>query len=667
MSWNGISQVPAAFTASLSISAAKQWRSNPKRSHPQHRNGTSSFSILSRSRSEAVPKRSARKNDLLGPQKPVEVVLSSILADKSLDPTDAKLFQSMTPLRAELFARVLRNRTRHFTFVLDGVHGAHNLAAIARSCDAYGVQDLHIVPGSHDYSNAKGDPDASPRNISVIERFETETSVKQVSKGSHKWLTISEYDSVKDCLDVLRQSGYRIIVSSVSPSAKPLKSIDITTKCAFVFGNERFGVTKLTERQADELFTIPMLGFVESMNVSVAVATTACLIVDRAQSMVSRTDYLLSPEERRSLAHSWLTRRHRRSGPQKQLPTKREMTKLGVRIERAIVSQGLFPTIDENGLSESQYWEQKLRLDGYTGGRLATYLTKRKFGALGDKKYTKRCETISDCLSGTHALSCEVVRSTPSLSTTRKGILQYFKRLCRLINDDYGQHFDAHGMPLLPLFAPESDMKLEEVKRSISQISYAVCVELAQEEFGMSERDVRDVVQRTTYRDIATCILDTIKCKDKEKRSKFMELINEGFCSMAEVRSIVRDRHPKRKILLESTMLQGLNKQIHDEFSPVQRDALQIFLRMSHAAFLCSEIHQAVWNREAKCDYLLSIHSPRFCLLESVLCEAYSEMSMLLLSPYLAFLRLVFEWDQALVPLKNVSLTAFGDRVLSLS
>lgn len=663
MGWNPFSVTPAAFTTSLSLSAAKQWRLTLPVPQPQNRSPTSSFSILCRSRSKPVPQRSARKNDLLGPQKPAEAVLSSILEDKTLDPTDAALFRSLTPPRAELFARVLRNRTRHFTFVLDGVHGAHNLAAIARSCDAYGVQDLHIIPGSHDYSNAKGDPDASHRNTSVVERFETETSVTQVSKGSHKWLTISEYGSVKNCLDALRQAGYRIIVSSVSPSAKPLKSIDITSKSAFVFGNERFGVTKLMETQADELFTLPMLGFVESMNVSVAVATTACLIVDKAQSMVSRTEFLLSSKERRVLAHSWLTRRRKRPGPPKQLPTKREMTKLGIRIEKTIVSQGLFATIDEDTQIGAHYWDQKLRLDGNTGGRLATYLMKRKFGALGDKRYTKRCETISDCLCGTHALSCEVVRSTPSKSPLRRGTLMHFKRLCQLINDVYGQHFDTHGMPLLPLFAHESDMKLEEIRRSIPQICYSVCVELAQDEFGLSKKDVRDLIQKATHKEIASCILDTIKCKDKENRTKFLELVDNGFCNMAEVHRIVRDRHPRRDVLLESSLLPGLDRQVHDEFSPVQKDALQIFLRMSHAAFLCSEIHQAVWNREAKSDYLSRIHSPQFRLLESVLCESYSEMTMLNYSLSTTFLRLVFEWNQALIPLKNISKAAAGGSV----
>jgi len=116
---------------------------------------------------------------------------------------------------------------------------------------------------------------------SLVERFESQQSLQAVSKNCHRWLTIAEYDSVQPCLKELKRSGYKIIVSSLSADATPIHKIDLSEKCAFVFGNEKHGVTKEMEHSADGFFTIPMFGFVESMNVSVAVGTTASLATTR--------------------------------------------------------------------------------------------------------------------------------------------------------------------------------------------------------------------------------------------------------------------------------------------------------------------------------------------------------------------------------------------------
>ncbi|CAN8070095.1 unnamed protein product [Agarophyton chilense] len=597
--------------------------------------------------------RTKRSPDSAIPATPTSTTRTHLLNIRALHPDDARLFDALTPSRAQLFSRVLTNRTRHFTFVLDGVQGAHNLAAIVRSCDAYGIQDLHILTNPYPQNNPNTHQQAAVQNMSVLQRFEHDQSVRQVSKGCHKWLTIAEHNAAHDCVKNLKQAGYRVIVSSVSPSSKPLSSIDLSTKCAFVFGNERNGVTQLIMQHADDFFTIPMMGFVESMNVSVAVATTACLIMHRVHSLLPSPSFLLSAEQRRQLAHTWLTKRQPPHPCPKLLPTKRDMTRLGVRQESTIISNGLFCSVQDASLSDAQYWQEKLRLDVNTGIRISKYLAKRKFGALGDNDFGKRCQTICDGLSGTHALTYEVVRRSERFSTTRKGLFNYFKRLCQRVSASYQPYFDKRGVPLLPPFAPESQAKLEQVRLAIPKICYSVCLDAARTEWGLSKQQVDRIIESTRSQHYAHCILDTIQCNEQVRRAQFLDYVRHGANhSQRQVYQLVSGRYPDGTLLSLASAVR-LGHESICEFTTVEKDALHAFLRLSQAAYICSEIHFAVWSRESKADHLHRVHSPRFGLLESVLCDAYSDMVMLNASQEVAIARLVFEFDQVLAPLKH--------------
>lgn len=134
--------------------------------------------------------------------------------------------------------------------VLDGLADPHNSSAVLRSADAFGIQTIHVVVGRHGFRASRG-----------------------VSKGTHRWLDIVRYDDPESCGRRLKERGFAIYVAEMGASTAPEDLIRIP-RLAVVFGNEHRGVSPAMRAQADGTFSIPMRGFVESLNVSVAAAIT---------------------------------------------------------------------------------------------------------------------------------------------------------------------------------------------------------------------------------------------------------------------------------------------------------------------------------------------------------------------------------------------------------
>ncbi len=159
----------------------------------------------------------------------------------------------ITENRKLTFERILRNRTRHFTVVLEDIYQKHNTSAVVRSCDIFGIQDIHIIENKYN---------------SYVSN--------QVAKGSQKWIDFNEYNTEEyntdTCIESLRNSGYQLIATSPHNDSCVLKDFDISKKSAFVFGVEKAGVSEKMMREADGYLKIPMVAFTESLNVSVAAA-----------------------------------------------------------------------------------------------------------------------------------------------------------------------------------------------------------------------------------------------------------------------------------------------------------------------------------------------------------------------------------------------------------
>ncbi len=174
------------------------------------------------------------------------------------------------------FDRILSQRTRHITVAMEDIYQSHNASAVLRSCDCFGIQDVHIIEGRNKYSV---NPD--------------------VALGSSKWLNLIKYDQKEDntiaCFEALRGKGYRIIATTPHKDDIMLDELEIDEKTALVFGTEMEGLTDTAIENADAHVKIPMYGFTESFNISVSAAISLFHLTEKLRK--SAINWQLSEEE----------------------------------------------------------------------------------------------------------------------------------------------------------------------------------------------------------------------------------------------------------------------------------------------------------------------------------------------------------------------------------
>lgn len=201
--------------------------------------------------------------------------------------------QYLTDRRIELIEKILSQRTRHITLVLENIFQPHNMSAVVRTCECYGVQDLHIVDeGNHYEVN------------------------KHVLKGANKWIDIFKYkekkvNNTEVCLQKLKSDGYKILVTLPAVDGIPIQEVSISNKIALVMGNESDGISEEAKRLADQCVYIPMVGFTESMNISVSAAI--CLATLLPKLRLSNALWQLSEEEKEIIRLQWFKKSIRRS------------------------------------------------------------------------------------------------------------------------------------------------------------------------------------------------------------------------------------------------------------------------------------------------------------------------------------------------------------------
>lgn len=192
----------------------------------------------------------------------------------------------VTERRFNLFNTVIASRTRYISVVLEDIYQSHNASAVMRSCDCFGVQDLHIIENENPY-------EVNP----------------QIAMGSSQWLTLQHYntskDNTRDCINSLKKQGYRIVGTTPHPNSIPIQDFDISKgKFALMFGTELDGLTEQSIELSDELVRIPMVGFTESFNISVSAAL--CLYHFTSAIRASDVNWQLSEEEVLDVQLEWL-------------------------------------------------------------------------------------------------------------------------------------------------------------------------------------------------------------------------------------------------------------------------------------------------------------------------------------------------------------------------
>lgn len=186
--------------------------------------------------------------------------------------------------RLELMKRVIDNRTRNLVLALEEVHDPHNIAAVLRSAEAFGLQEIHIM-------RSVGYAKISPK----------------ITQGCEKWLDISFHGDVKRGVQNLRDRGFALYVASFTPRSVPLDKLDFSRPAALVLGNEHQGTSEFMEQEADSVFTLPMFGFTRSFNISVAAALTIYTAVQKRIELFGRSGDL-TDEEKEQLLTEWLKR-----------------------------------------------------------------------------------------------------------------------------------------------------------------------------------------------------------------------------------------------------------------------------------------------------------------------------------------------------------------------
>jgi len=194
------------------------------------------------------------------------------------------LMTFITPERKQKFLDHIRYRTRYIAIALEDIYQPHNASAVLRTCDCFGIQDVHIIENRNKY---EVNPD--------------------VALGSSKWLNLFTYNQHENnttpCLKSLKEKGYRIIATTPHRDDFIPETLPIDQKFVLLFGTELAGLTPEAIKLADGYVRIPMQGFTESLNISVSAAIFIHTLTQRLRE--STIPWRLSEEEQTHILIEW--------------------------------------------------------------------------------------------------------------------------------------------------------------------------------------------------------------------------------------------------------------------------------------------------------------------------------------------------------------------------
>jgi len=194
----------------------------------------------------------------------------------------------VTPRRLDLFERILSWRTNYITVALEDIYQSNNASAVLRSCDCFGIQNVHVIENRNEYELNS-----------------------EVTMGSEKWLDLIKFNNEKknslSAINYLKSEGYRIIATTPHKDDVILPEFNLEKgKLALFFGTELSGLSDDVINNADEFLKIPMFGFTESFNISVSAAIILQNLVARLHK--SGIEWELNETEKQRIKLEWLRR-----------------------------------------------------------------------------------------------------------------------------------------------------------------------------------------------------------------------------------------------------------------------------------------------------------------------------------------------------------------------
>lgn len=192
----------------------------------------------------------------------------------------------LTENRKKRFIDVLSYRTQYLTLVIEDIFYSQNASAVLRTSECYGVMDVHVIENRNEY---QVNPD--------------------VAIGASKWINLHKYskheNNTLEAISTLKQKGYRVVATSPHENGVSINDLDLEKgKIALVFGNEKIGISDTMKKEADEFVTIPMHGFTESFNISVAAGISLQTLIPKLHN--SNISWQLDELSKQKIYMEWV-------------------------------------------------------------------------------------------------------------------------------------------------------------------------------------------------------------------------------------------------------------------------------------------------------------------------------------------------------------------------
>lgn len=189
--------------------------------------------------------------------------------------------------KQELFENAINERTKHFTVILEDIFQPQNASAVLRSCDVFGIQDVHVIENENEYN-------VNPR----------------VVHGASKWINLHKYNEEENntlsCINKLKAKGYKVYGTTPHTNDCLIENLPLEDKTAVIFGTEMTGLSKIAMDNCDGFVKIPMYGFSESLNISVSAAICLYEVSKRLKS--SNINWQLTEVEKTLQLINWCTK-----------------------------------------------------------------------------------------------------------------------------------------------------------------------------------------------------------------------------------------------------------------------------------------------------------------------------------------------------------------------
>ncbi len=204
----------------------------------------------------------------------------------------------MTPERLARIRAVLDKRQPDLTVLMERVHKPHNFSAILRSCDAVGVLEAHAIPAKHGIPNLEETEDLSLKG----------RTFNETSGSAAKWIELRVHPDTASAFAHLRSQGFQVLAAHFSERAVDYRQADYTRPTCILLGTEKWGVSPEAAELADGHILIPMMGMVQSLNVSVAAAVILFEAQRQRLQAVFYQRVRLTPEQYEAVLQSWMAR-----------------------------------------------------------------------------------------------------------------------------------------------------------------------------------------------------------------------------------------------------------------------------------------------------------------------------------------------------------------------